>query len=64
MPQPELKSCPFCTSLDLDVNSHGASSGRRFYVSCLSCEADGPPRGSRSEAVTAWNRRPNGDGHA
>ncbi|MEO1700265.1 MAG: Lar family restriction alleviation protein [Planctomycetota bacterium] len=54
-----LKPCPFCgDTYYLVVDDHpGAAS-----VLCDACDVEGPMRQSKTEAVTAWNRRAEGSG--
>lgn len=53
--QSELRpaSCPFCGSNNTraEVMSHG------WAVYFNECEAEGPPRERRTDAIAAWNRR-------
>ncbi|WP_409364685.1 Lar family restriction alleviation protein [Burkholderia sp. Bp9011] len=49
----ELKPCPFCGGI---AEVHGY---RLWMVSCrdIACRSKGPIRGSKNEAISAWNRR-------
>jgi Lar family restriction alleviation protein len=52
--------CPFCGSLDLDIDdwTAGPDKIRGWEVFCLRCHAGGPDHGTiPDEAVAAWNRR-------
>ncbi|MGA0980904.1 MAG: Lar family restriction alleviation protein [Candidatus Nanopelagicales bacterium] len=44
--------CPFCGSTDLEIR---AANRPYSYVTCLSCECDGPPG---EDAMAEWNTRP------
>ena len=46
----DLKPCPFCGSLDLDVFHNNDSD----YVHCNQCFTDGP---GAMDPVAAWNTR-------
>ena len=48
----KLKPCPFCGMDAGEVFNMGD-----FYVSCCECEAQGPCRETKAEAIDAWNRR-------
>lgn len=45
----ELQPCPFCGSEDLENDT--------YFITCVTCEADGPIKGNEPEAIAAWNRR-------
>ena len=47
-----LKSCPFCFSERCTVFG-----GLARKVSCNDCEAEGPAKATKDEAIAAWNRR-------
>ena len=49
-----LKPCPFCGR----VNMQQVKCSRRwgYFVSCF-CNAVGPSRRTKNEAITAWNTR-------
>ena len=51
----ELKPCPFCGSSNIVAD--GQTSLKDSYVSCNECDADGPMRERKQEAIDAWNRR-------
>ena len=48
----KLKPCPFCGMDAGEVFDMGG-----FYVSCCECEAQGPCRETKEEAIKAWNYR-------
>ena len=50
----ELKPCPFCGSKKIKRNHEDG----RFWMTCQTCFADGPPTSKRSEEdAPDWNRR-------
>jgi Lar family restriction alleviation protein len=50
----ELKPCPFCGEIEINTSSNGMDS--EFAV-CENCGAEGPSKGTRFDAIGAWNRR-------
>ena len=66
-----LSPCPFCGLTDTDIINpdnmgkvaavamHSYPHGYR--VECEGCCCNGPWHHQRSEAIAAWNRRPNSD---
>jgi len=54
----DLKPCPFCGSKDdMLINDEDYE----VFVFCWSCEARGPNKSTKTDAIKAWNRRA-GDG--
>lgn len=56
----DLKPCPFCGAECAAVKSEGFDQGGEIlFVDCDSndCDAQGPRRYSRADAITAWNAR-------
>jgi Lar family restriction alleviation protein len=53
----KLKPCPFCGSLDLEVDHLGDEERPFFVVSCSTCEAEGPISRTELRARQAWNTR-------
>lgn len=51
----ELKPCPFCGGLDLEVR-HGKY---MWWIECADsdCRASGGAKYQKNEAIEAWNRR-------
>ena len=49
----KLFPCPFCDSEDVEMNQTSV-----FWVSCCSCDAEGPSKPTQAEAISAWNRTP------
>lgn len=50
----DLAPCVFCAETsDLNIESLGQHG---FYVSCGTCQADGPTKSSRDTAIASWNR--------
>ncbi|MFN7129799.1 MAG: hypothetical protein ACK4OJ_12125 [Brevundimonas sp.] len=47
-------SCPFCPGLKI---GHARRVGGRFWMRCLSCDAEGPTGRSPEEALARWNAR-------
>lgn len=52
-----LKKCPFCASLDLDVNPTSRADEIWHYVQCNRCQACGPVEKSLALASYWWNAR-------
>lgn len=59
-----LKPCPFCGSVSLDIQpvqdlgvQRGAHIWQMARVYCNACSAGGAQRDSEQEAVEAWNTR-------
>lgn len=51
---PELKHCPFCGSMDVELD-HGDTLA---WVACLDCHADGPTTENGDDyASQLWNSR-------
>ncbi|WP_406238144.1 Lar family restriction alleviation protein [Acetobacter orientalis] len=50
----ELKSCPFCGSSNLHTPHPKHTSA---WVTCNVCNAEGPIKHTRAEAIAAWNTR-------
>jgi Lar family restriction alleviation protein len=50
-----LEACPFCAQEPMDVPLE--SMFHTFHIICPHCEADGPERMTRTDAIAAWNRR-------
>lgn len=55
----DLKPCPFCGKDSLGRNDpwEEEDADGYFWVTCLSCVADGPPASSKSHAIKLWNER-------
>ena len=51
-----LNPCPFCGSTDVGVTEMLWNS-RLKHVTCGSCDASGPPRTKKADAIADWNRR-------
>lgn len=51
MTREELLPCPFCGS-----GCHLADTGNK-WISCNSCDAEGPVRATEQDAIKAWNVR-------
>lgn len=53
---PQLKPCPFCGGRDIRFDV--------LYIkmSCRGCYAEGPEAVRKTEAINAWNTRPESDG--
>lgn len=49
-----LKPCPFCGSMELEVEENDFGD---IVVSCESCFTEGPVAHSKSNAVALWNER-------
>lgn len=49
------KPCPFCGSANVQVVDGFGRPAR--WVLCRECEALGPKRDTRREAIEAWNER-------
>lgn len=45
----KLQPCPFCGSEDIEKRNH--------FITCAVCEADGPVKGNKQDAINAWNSR-------
>ena len=54
----ELKPCPFCGG-----KANAFICGRIFVVECESCGTSSDGFDSKKEAVEAWNRRADDNGH-
>ena len=58
----ELRECAFCKEERPEDggSTYGLSLGRTrvWWVSCLSCGAEGPHAKTRKAAIAAWNTRP------
>ncbi|KAA8387655.1 restriction alleviation protein, Lar family [Acetobacter sp. DmW_136] len=55
-----LKACPFCGDahrLVATVTDEVSALVLNNWVSCENCDAEGPLKKSRIEAITAWNTR-------
>ena len=52
----KLKSCPFCGSSDLDIESAGCAHDM-YNVACGGCEAWGPTEDTKEKAIEKWNLR-------
>lgn len=50
----ELKPCPFCGSMKLDVASTNAES---HWIECEMCGAQAPSGETLTEGVALWNSR-------
>tara|TARA_R100001163_G_C5068474_1_gene208868 strand:+ start:12072 stop:12347 length:276 start_codon:yes stop_codon:yes gene_type:complete len=59
-PEPQgTKPCPFCGHFFPQL----LESDDLCWISCIECDADGPPKPTVTEAQRAWNTRPyQGDG--
>lgn len=55
---PELKPCPFCGNLELEL-LEGDATGFGHWVNCSKekCNTAGPMKLSDKEAIEAWNTR-------
>lgn len=55
----ELRPCPFCGGNDTVLNSPGMTGTGTSYVSCLSCDTEGPYFDEEQEAlaISSWNTR-------
>ena len=51
----ELLGCPFCGETNLQVSS--TLPNGQVWISCNSCELEGPTAPSEAEAITAFNTR-------
>lgn len=63
----ELKPCPFCGGKPIIKNflvfKRQHKMRTKFYVTCPSCDIDGPGTHlNEDEAIAAWNRRAGEDG--
>lgn len=56
----KLIPCPFCRSRQITIEHYSTGREQIFYANCTNCGADGPAKNSRTDAVSAWNRRPKG----
>lgn len=52
----EAKPCPFCKSTKLSFTFPSNRSFMRSVI-CLNCNARGPEKITKTEAVNAWNNR-------
>lgn len=52
----DMQPCPFCGSKYLSLFDDHC--GHRMWVFCQSCETRGPLRFNPSDAIEAWNKRP------
>jgi Lar family restriction alleviation protein len=50
-----MGACPFCQSEQ--ISTHRRESGWGFEVCCDECDAAGPIKDTRADAIAAWNRR-------
>jgi hypothetical protein len=50
----ELGSCPYCRSIDIVLIKSDITS--QWHVCCGSCQARGPERDMRRDAVENWNK--------
>lgn len=50
----QIASCPFCGHIKLEAQNVIGG----FYIACCNfdCEAAGPAKHTRAEAIAAWNR--------
>ena len=48
--------CPFCQSMDLDLNSSGTKN-HLFWITCCNCGCEGPLHLTKDEASQYWNTR-------
>ena len=53
----ELLPCPFCGSTNLRYDGYWCIDFDGFYVRCLKCDSSGTPKGTKSAAKNAWNKR-------
>lgn len=59
-----IEQCPFCgnyTRVVFDASlrlSNTKDNNLCFYVTCKTCNADGPTAESYEEAIDKWNDRP------
>lgn len=56
----ELLPCPFCGSdLNLNIDNFRQEGHWWHYVECVRCQATGPVKHLKRDAIGAWNRRNN-----
>lgn len=55
----KIKTCPFCGSCNISFSEiYNPANGRaKISVQCLDCDAQGPPRVGKRQAVEYWNIR-------
>lgn len=55
----ELKPCPFCAETDeLDFGIVPSTVEDAYYITCDSCDANGPMGLSNEQSAELWNQRP------
>ncbi len=57
----DLRPCPFCEYQQKWASRYTPEDAGFWSVQCPSCDAAGPLCDTETEAVAAWNRRPNAD---
>lgn len=60
----KLKPCPFCGEVEAIRNRHMNSNMSQWGVSCDGCDAEGPWKFGKDEAIAAWNTRAQHAGEA
>lgn len=54
-----MNNCPFCSNDSLVVMDDANQDffvGVSYYVFCRKCQASGPTKYSRNDAIDAWNK--------
>ena len=54
----KLRACPFCGSKEhIHIDKYNNDGYWWTYVECEECQANGPVRKQKRDAVIAWNER-------
>ena len=51
---PELKSCPFCGNIDIELNFMASG---HYRIGCRKCNVNTGGYFTKETAIKAWNRR-------
>ena len=58
MKNQEIMSCPFCKSLDVEVDHIEFEGIKEYYIMCNDCVLTGPDAISKRIAIKSWNELP------